>query len=356
MPGFARLSTHCKESRLPARLPRYLPDEWKGGVVMLIRVFVLSSFLDNIAAAMIGGTLATVLFKGRLHTGVRAAIVAASNAGGSGSVVGDTTSSTTTTMMWIAGVPPQQVLGAGVATVPALRFFGVFAARQQHAFQPITKDAPAGNRVGGLRRVIVLTLLLAAIGANVYFTLPDPEVLAQVPVIGLAVWSAMLLTGWLHRRGWSLLPGATRGSMLLRSLVLCGSMMPVQNLPGASWRTAFGLGFVSAVFDNIRLTSLALHQGGYDWGVLAYAVGFGGSMIWFGSSAGVALAGMFPQARSVGFWVTGGWHAAVGYLVGLACLLFTLGWYPGAALRQTPSTNRLAPAPAAFAIHTESTP
>jgi hypothetical protein len=59
-------------------------------------------------------------------------------------------------------------------------------------------------------------------------------------------------------------------------------------------------------------------------------VGFGGSMIWFGSSAGVALAGMFPQARSVGAWVTGGWHVAVGYVLGFAILLFTLGWHPDA--------------------------
>jgi len=43
------------------------------------------------------------------------------------------------------------------------------------------------------------------------------------------------------------------------------------------------------VFDNIPLTRLALEQGGYDWAALAYAVGFGGSMLWFGSSAGVAV-------------------------------------------------------------------
>ena len=58
--------------------------------------------------------------------------------------------------------------------------------------------------------------------------------------------------------------------------------------------TTFALGFISAVFDNIPLTALALKQGGYDWGVLAYAVGFGGSMIWFGSSAGVAISTIFP--------------------------------------------------------------
>jgi Na+/H+ antiporter NhaD/arsenite permease-like protein len=325
--GFALLSKHFEESGLPALLPRFLPDDWKGGFVMLIIVFVLSSFLDNIAAAMIGGTMATVLFKGRLHIGYLAAIVAASNAGGSGSVVGDTT----TTMMWIAGVPPLQVIDAYVAAVPALIFFGIVAARQQHAFQPIVKDAPTGIRVDGWRLAIVAAILLAAIGANVYFNLRHPEVLAHAPVIGLAVWVAIALTGWIRRPDWSLLPGATRGSVFLLSLVLCASMMPVEHLPRASWPSALGLGFVSAVFDNIPLTALALHQGGYDWGFLAYAVGFGGSMIWFGSSAGVALAGMFPQARSVGAWVRGGWHVAVGYLIGFAVLLFTLGWHPDAA-------------------------
>ena len=322
--GFALLSKHFEESRLPALLPRFLPDDWKGGFVMLVLVYVLSSFLDNIAAAMIGGTMATVLFNGRLHIGFLAAIVAASNAGGSGSVVGDTT----TTMMWIAGVPPSQVFDAYVAALPALLFFGVFAARQQHAYQPIVRDAAAGIRVDAWRLVIVATILLAAVGANVYFNVRHPAVLNQAPVIGLAVWVAILLTGWIRTPDWSLLPGATRGSIFLLSLVLCASMMPVEHLPAASWQTALGLGFVSAVFDNIPLTALALHQGGYDWGFLAYAVGFGGSMIWFGSSAGVALAGMFPQARSVGAWLRGGWHIAVGYVLGFAILLGTLGWHP----------------------------
>jgi Na+/H+ antiporter NhaD/arsenite permease-like protein len=105
--------------------------------------------------------------------------------------------------------------------------------------------------------------------------------------------------------------------------------MPVDRLPPASPATTFALGFVSAVFDNIPLTKLALEQGGYDWGVLAYAVGFGGSMMWFGSSAGVAVANLFPEAKSVGQWLRGGWHVAVGYVVGFLALLAILGWRPG---------------------------
>ena len=72
------------------------------------------------------------------------------------------------------------------------------------------------------------------------------------------------------------MPETVKGSIFLLSLVTCASMMPVERLPIALWQTAMGLGFVSAVFDNIPLTALALKQGGYDWGMLAYAVGFGG--------------------------------------------------------------------------------
>ena len=105
-------------------------------------------------------------------------------------------------------------------------------------------------------------------------------------------------------------------------------LMPVEKLPTASWQSAFGLGFISAVFDNIPLTALALKQGGYDWGFLAYAVGFGGSMLWFGSSAGVAVANLFPEAKSVGQWLRYGWMIPVGYVAGFFVMLAVLGWQP----------------------------
>jgi Na+/H+ antiporter NhaD/arsenite permease-like protein len=96
---------------------------------------------------------------------------------------------------------------------------------------------------------------------------------------------------------------------------------------------------VSSVFDNIPLTALALKQGGYDWGVLAYTVGYGGSMIWFGSSAGVALSSHFPEARSVGRWLANGWHVTLAYVVGYLVLLAVLGWQPA----QRPATALDAP-------------
>ena len=56
--GFALLSKHFEESRVPATLPRFLPDDWKGGFVLLCLIFVLSSFLDNIAPAFDAATIA----------------------------------------------------------------------------------------------------------------------------------------------------------------------------------------------------------------------------------------------------------------------------------------------------------
>ena len=97
---------------------------------------------------------------------------------------------------------------------------------------------------------------------------------------------------------------------------------------------------MSAVFDNIPLTALALRQGGYDWGFVAFAVGFGGSMIWFGSSAGVALCNMYKEGRSVGAWLKGGWHVAAGYVLGFAAMMVVVGWEPEPHL---PEATRVAP-------------
>jgi len=323
--GFALLSKHFEESKIPVWLPKFLPSDWKGGFVLLVMIFVLSSFLDNIAAAMIGGTIAMTVFRGKVHIGYLVAIVAASNGGGSGSVVGDTT----TTMMWIDGVSPVAVLSAYVAAGLALVIFGIPAALQQHKYSPITTEVPQGVLIDWARVGIVIFILAAAIAANVLANFKLGGHLSdKFPFIGVAVWIAIITTTPLRKPDWGLLPEAFKGSIFLLSLILCASLMPVEKLPLASWQTAFGLGFLSAVFDNIPLTALALKQGGYDWGMLAYTVGFGGSMIWFGSSAGVALSNMFPEARNVGRWLYHGWHVALAYVIGFFFMLMITGWQP----------------------------
>ncbi len=326
--GFALLSRHFEESEVPDWLPKLLPDNWKGPLILFCMVFVLSSFLDNIAAAMIGGTIAIVVFKGRVHIGYLAAIVAASNAGGSGSVIGDTT----TTMMWISGVSAINVLHGYIAAITAFACFAVIASLQQHKTQRIQEDPTRGYKIRWNKLILVLCILIGTILTNILFDFP-----------ALGVWIAILVGAIFVRTDWHELRNALPGSIFLLSLVTCASMMPVDQLPHASWQSAFTLGFVSSVFDNIPLTKLALEQGGYDWGMLAYAVGFGGSMIWFGSSAGVAISNKFHEAKSVAKWLANGWHVAIAYVVGFMVLLAVYGWHPEEIVKKesVPATEQV---------------
>ena len=311
--GFALLAKIFEESGVPDIIPKYLPNDWKGPFVLLILVFILSSFLDNIAAAMIGGTIALVVFKNKVHVGFIAGIVAASNAGGSGSVVGDTT----TTMMWIDGVAPLNVFHAYVAAGVALLIIAWFASRQQDKFQRIQKDSKEGARIDWFKLFIVLLILIGAILSNFLYDMP-----------ALGVWIAILIGSFIRKTPWGEIPGAIKGTVFLLCLVFSASLMPVNDLPPASWLTAFILGFVSAVFDNIPLTKLCLEQGCYDWGMLAFTVGFGGSMIWFGSSAGVAITNKFEEARNVVKWIKNGWHVIIAYVIGFFVLYLVMGWEP----------------------------
>ena len=324
--GFAILSRHFENSRIPDAMPAFLPNGWSGGLVLLATVFVMSGFLDNIAAALIGGTMARHVFKGKVHIGYLAGIVAAANAGGAGSVVGDTT----TTMMWIDGISPLRVVEAYVASVAGFLIYGIPASLVQHRHSPIEKNAQRGLQIEWAYVGIVVAILTIAIFANVVANLKFPAMLDVIPVIGLAVWIVILATAPLRRPDWAIMPETFKGTIFLLALVANASFMPVEELPAASWQTALGLGFLSSVFDNIPLTALALKQGGYDWGLLAYTVGFGGSMIWFGSSAGVAIANMYPETRSVGLWLRHGWFVAVSYVVGFFVMLAIVGWNPDA--------------------------
>ena len=324
--GFEVLSNQFERSNLSDHLPHLLPRDWKGGLALLGMVFVLSAFLDNIAAAVLGGVMARHVYSGRVSIGFLAAIVAAANAGGAGSVIGDTT----TTIMWLNGVSPLTVMPAFIAAFAAFAVVGPLGAMCQQKFQPIlTQDEP-GHPLERRRIWIVGIVLAAAVTANVLANaLSEGEEAA--PWLGMALWAALLLTSLWAKPDWSVTKHGARGAVFLSALVAAASLMPLSGLPDPSWQSAFGLGLISSVFDNIPLTVLALRQGGYDWALLAFAVGYGGSMVWFGSSAGVAITNLFPEGRSVGAWLKQGWFVPVGYVVGFFVMLLMLGWHPSPA-------------------------
>ncbi|MBN1819890.1 MAG: hypothetical protein JW833_04205 [Prolixibacteraceae bacterium] len=312
--GFAILAKIFEESGFPDRIPFFLPTDWKGPFLLLVIIFVMSTFLDNIAAALVGGAIALVVFRKKVHIGYIAAIVAASNAGGAGSVVGDTT----TTMMWIDGVNAFNVLHAFIASAIALLFFAWFASRQQNKFQPIIKpQIKEAIQIKWMNIIVVIFILIGAILSNILYDMP-----------ALGVWIALILGMAFTKIPFSEIKHSLKGTVFLLGLIFSASMMPVNDLPQASWSTALFLGGVSAFFDNIPLTKICLEQGHYDWGMLAYAVGFGGSMVWFGSSAGVAITNKFHEARNMKLWIKSAWHVAVAYIVGFLMLYWLMGWRP----------------------------
>lgn len=321
--GFEIVANQFERSNASDHLPDHLPDNWVGGALLLVMIFVLAAFLDNIAAAVLGGVMAKHLYRGRVAVGFLAAIVAVSNAGGAGSVIGDTT----TTMMWLSGVSPLTVITAFVGAGVALAIIAPAAALAQQRYQPILRHDEPGHPLEWRRIWIVAIILSLAVAANILATsLSEGE--EHAPWLGIALWVGILGTSVIARPDWSVLRQALKGAVFLCALVLAASLMPLKALPDPSWQTALSLGFLSAVFDNIPLTALALRQGGYDWGLLSFAVGFGGSMVWFGSSAGVALTNLYPEGRSVTRWIKEGWYIPVAYIAGFFVMLALLGWAP----------------------------
>ncbi|MBP8897634.1 MAG: citrate transporter, partial [Sulfuritalea sp.] len=197
--GFALLARHFEDSGVPEVLPRLLPEGWLGPFMLLVIIFVLSGFLDNIAAALIGATVAASVFKRKVHIGYLAAIVAASNGGGAGSVVGDTT----TTMMWLDGVSPLDVVEAYIPAAVALVVFGIPAALLQHKHMAISRDFQAAHHIDWARVGIVIFILVGAIITNVTVNLKFAAAAEHFPFLGAAVWVALLLAVPLRKPEWS---------------------------------------------------------------------------------------------------------------------------------------------------------
>ena len=196
-------ASHCcggtsRRATCRGRLPDLLPDDWRGAFLLLVLVFVLSSFLDNIAAALIGGTVAKSVFRGRVHVGYIAAI--------GGGVECRRLGQRDRRHDHDHDVDRRRQPAGRRCTPtwrPAWRWSCAASRRRcsSSAFRRSWRRTPARRRWTGPAWRSSALILAAAIAANVLGNLRFAEYTHQVPFIGLAIWVAIAAHGQLASPG-----------------------------------------------------------------------------------------------------------------------------------------------------------
>jgi Na+/H+ antiporter NhaD/arsenite permease-like protein len=95
----------------------------------------------------------------------------------------------------------------------------------------------------------------------------------------------------------------------------------VYDIIGPTW-TNIGVGFLSAIVDNVPVMSAVLKANpdmGLDqWMLVTMTAGIGGSLISFGSAAGVGVMGRLPGIYTFSSHMKYAWTVLIGYFVSLA--------------------------------------
>lgn len=304
---------------------------WVTGIL----AFFLSPIADNLTTALILSTVLITIDNKTKEFLVPGAIniVVAANAGGVWSPFGDIT----TLMAWTAGkgvfsdflfLFPSAVLGY-LATAYLL---SRFVPKTKPDFDVTKEKRPAlmtgANVVMGLG---IVTIMMAVVSHQV-FNLPamwgmlfglsllklyavritkkfksELNIFHSIAKIEnntllfffgiLAAVGALYFVGWLNLA------------------------VKVYDIIGPSW-TNIGVGFLSAIVDNVPVMSAVLKANpdmGLDqWMLVTLTAGIGGSLISFGSAAGVGVMGKLPGIYTFSSHMKYAWTVLIGYFVSLA--------------------------------------
>ncbi len=307
---------------------------WVTGIL----AFFISPIADNLTTALILSTVLITIEKTRKDFLVPAAIniVVAANAGGAWSPFGDIT----TLMAWTAGkgsftdflfLFPASIIGYLVTAVILARFvpnevpefditkeikpkmaegakvvmflgvFTIFCAVMSH--QVLHLPAMWGMMFGLSLLKIYSYSLKRKYGVdhfNIFHSMAKIENNTLMFFFGiLAAVGALYFIGWLA----------------LAAVVYDPSVL------GPTWSN-IGVGFLSAIVDNVPVMSAVLKASptmGLDqWMLVTLTAGVGGSMISFGSAAGVGVMGKLHGIYTFGAHMKYAWTILIGYIVSIA--------------------------------------
>jgi Na+/H+ antiporter NhaD/arsenite permease-like protein len=297
--------------------------------------FFISPVADNLTTALILSTVLFTIDKEKTLFLVPGAIniVVAANAGGAWSPFGDIT----TLMAWTAGkanfVDFLYLFPASVVGWLVTAFLLSFSVPEgKPAFDPQTEQKPR-LRKGGMVVVYLgaLTIIIAVLGHQ-FFDFP-------------AMWGMMFGLSILKLYSFTLNRKSTEGFNIfvnmqkvendtllfffgilsaVGALHFLGFLHYVHNLYGAIGSTAsnIGVGFLSAIVDNVPVMSAILksspEMGMDQWLLVTMTAGIGGSLISFGSAAGVGVMGRMKGIYTFAAHMKHSWTILVGYGVSIA--------------------------------------
>lgn len=299
--------------------------------------FFLSPIADNLTTALILSTvLITIEQKNKAFLVPGAInIVVAANAGGAWSPFGDIT----TLMAWTAGkgtfvdflfLFPASIIGYLVTAF----LLSKFVPDEQPDIDLSTQEAPKVDE--GATTVI-------ALGVFTIFSAVMSHQVLHLP----AMWGMMFGLSLLKLHDYRLKRKHGKGFGVFNSiakienntllfffgiLAAVGALYFIgwlglavvvydPSVLGPTWSN-IGVGFLSAIVDNVPVMSAVLkaspEMGLDQWMLVTLTAGVGGSMISFGSAAGVGVMGKLPGIYTFGAHLKYAWTIVIGYFVSVA--------------------------------------
>jgi len=296
--------------------------------------FFISPVADNLTTALILSTVLFTIDKTKLNFLVPGAIniVVAANAGGAWSPFGDIT----TLMSWTAGkgefvdflyLFPASVIGWGITAFLLSRS----VPDGQPPFDASTEKQPVLQDGGmGVVYLGVATIVTAVLGHQ-FFHFPAMWGM----MFGMAVlklYSVQLKKSGANSFNIYVNMQKVENDTLLfffgilsavGALHFLGFLHYIHDLYGMIGSTAanVGVGFLSAVVDNVPVMSAILKSspsmGTDQWMLVTMTAGVGGSLISFGSAAGVGVMGRLKGIYTFGSHMKHAWTILVGYIVSI---------------------------------------
>ncbi len=297
--------------------------------------FFISPVADNLTTALILSTVLFTIDKKNLPFLVPGAIniVVAANAGGAWSPFGDIT----TLMAWTAEkgefvdflyLFPASVLGWGVTAF----LLSKSVPDGKPPFDASTEQKPVVQDGGmGVVYLGIATIVTAVLGHQ-FFHFPAMWGM----MFGMAVlklYSVQLKKSGANSFNIYVNMQKVENDTLLfffgilsavGALHFLGFLHYIHDLYGMIGSTAanVGVGFLSAIVDNVPVMSAILKSsptmGTDQWLLVTMTAGVGGSLISFGSAAGVGVMGRLKGIYTFGSHMKHAWTILVGYLVSIA--------------------------------------